>query len=38
MKKIKIMLLSIMLMSIPMLTLAATGHIDGCTNTGTDTS
>ena len=38
MKKIKKMLLSIMLMSIPMLTLAATGHIDGCTNTGTDTS
>ena len=39
MKKIRIMLLSIMLMCIPMITLAATGHINGCPNTSSyDTS
>ena len=38
MRKIKILVLSLMLMCIPMLTLAATGHIDGCTNTTYDTS
>jgi len=36
MQKIKLILLSLMILIIPVISLGATGHVNGCPNTGTD--